>query len=199
MNGPGGFFSVSSWERARARLHHDDYHYRFYHYLARPLGHALERLVYELALAIMDPSFPLPLPAAKAFRNWPGISAALHDLFECAPREALAEPQAVLARMALEQVESDVFPESVRAVVRERAQRVLAECAKRDKERVEQAIAEPRRLVEAIDEFVALLSADDRIAEPEAEQRVHDFLDNCRRLDRALSDIPRRLRDGDEE
>lgn len=101
--------------------------------------------------------------------------------------------------MALAEIGKWDYPASAAAGVRERAEHVLAECAERNGGLVEKAIEEPRRLVKAMDEFVALFSRTDRhLAIDKSERRVREFLDNCRRLDHALSDIPRRLRREDE-
>ena len=165
----------------------------------------MKRFVDELALAMMGSALPPPPPAVKAFRNWPEISAVLHDLFERAPREALPDPEAMLAHMALEQIESDVFPEPIRMEVQKRAEAVLAECVRHKGAEIMAALAEPKRLVQSIDEFVARFNEgkdtsfssplpEERDLKHDATERVRKLLENCRKLDRALSDIPRNLR-----
>lgn len=165
----------------------------------------------EIAAVLEEPSASLPEPAAKAFRNWPTVSVSLHDLFERAPREAFTDPDAALACMTLKEIGRGGYPESAAAVVRERAEHMLTECAKRNRRFVEKAIEEPRRLVKVMDEFVALFNnrmlcphpsplpegEGVKIVADEAERHARDFLDNCRRLDRALSEIPRRLQQGE--
>jgi len=193
----GGVFDPGSWETERAILHHDDYHYRFYHYLSKSGGEAEAAFVREIAAALAGSTRSIPEAAKKAFKHWPGISKSLRDLFDRAPREAITDPEAVLASMVLAEIGKRDYPASAAAVVRERAERVLAECAERGKGLVEKVIEEPKRLVAETDDFVALFGrADHRFAVDEAERRVRQFLDDCRRLDRALSDIPRRLREG---
>lgn len=206
----GGVFDCGRWERQRATLHHDDYHYRFYHYLSKSDDEGKESFVREIASVLTGVTVKLPDSAEKAFKHWPGISNSLRDLFDRAPRDAIAEPEAALARMAIEEVGKGGFPDSAAAAVRERAESVLAECAERGKGLVEKAIEEPWRLVKVIDEFIALFSArtdyphpgplprgeGGKISEDEAERRVRDFFHNVRQLDRALSDIPRQLRSG---
>ncbi len=210
----GGFFDQGDWEVIRSRLHHNDFHYRFYHYLSQSGGGSEEKLQQEIMVALMKGPTGLPESAAKAFKNWLAISESLHDLFERAPREAITDPDVVLARMALEQIDKAGFLASVMAVVRERAEHVLKECEIRNRELVEKAIEEPKRLVSAMDKFIDLFdtrggtphSKGERknretenhpLAADDAERSVRVFLDNCRWLDRALSDIPRRLQQGE--
>ncbi len=199
------FFFVAGvgWERERARVHHDDYHYRFYHYLSRSSVESEAKFSEQLIRALGDPAVSVPPPAAKAFNNWPDISAKLRDLFDRAFREALPEPEGELSRLVLERIGMSGLPEPLCSEVRGRAGKMLTESAQRNLEVVEDAIAEPKRLVKEIDEFIALfdsrhpgtVTGGDRGVD-DAERRVRDFLDNCRRLDRALSDIPHRLRRG---
>lgn len=202
----GGIFDPGDWENHRSALHHDDFHYRFYHYLSKAGAEAETAFMKEIAAVLAGKSSRLPDAAMKAFKHWPGISSSLWDLFERALREATTDPEAMLARMAITEVGKRDYPESIAVAGRERAERVLAECAARSGELVGKAIEEPRRLVKAIDEFVALFTARSdhphpspqgeggKISGDEVERHVRDFLDNVRRLDRALSDIPRRLR-----
>ena len=210
---------MSGWEAERSRLHHDDYHYRFYHYLGRSGGETEETFVKDIAIVLAGTSGSLPEAAGKAFKHWPRISNSLRDLLKRAPREAPTDPNAVLARMATAEIGKGRYPALVAAIVHERAERVLQESAARFGQPVEMAIEEPRRLVEKMDEFVALFDTGvghphlgplpegegmnnkalgpregERTPADEAERRVREFLENCRRLDRALSDIPRRLR-----
>jgi acyl-CoA reductase-like NAD-dependent aldehyde dehydrogenase len=192
----GGLFNDGYWESERSRLHHNDYHYRFYHYLSPPSGGAQERFAREMAAALEEVSAEVPASVAKAIKNWPALSARLRDLFDRALREALMEPEAILARMALEEVERANYTQAVTEQVRRQARDVLESCAKRNAAVVQAAIAEPRRLVDALDEFVRLFKPDNRrraFPSEKARQKVEGFLENCRQLDRALSDIPRRL------
>lgn len=139
----------------------------------------------------------LPATAKKAFRNWLGISESLRDLFDRAPCEAIVDPESVLARMAIEEIGKCGYPDSITAVVRERAEEVLVQSAKRSGWLVEKAIEEPKRLTKAMDDFVALFnSTHNRFSVNESELRVREFLENCRRLDRVLSDIPRKILKG---
>lgn len=180
----------------RATLHHNDYHYRFYHYLGGLGGEIEEALVREITASRSQSTGNLLGVGVKAFKHWRAISLSLHELFDRAPREAITDPVAVIARMATEEVKKGNYSVSVENIVRERAERTLARCTERDKGLIDNAIAESKRLLNELDKFVALFDKDDlRLAADEAEQRVREFLDNCRRLDRGLSDIPRRLRE----
>lgn len=193
----GGSFDKGQWESQRATLHHNDYHYRFYHYLSKSTGETEEAFAKEVAAVLAGMTKRLPESAEKAFKNWRGISKELRDLFNRAPREAVEGPEVALARMALAEIGNGGYPKTAATAVRERAERVLAECTERSGGLVEKTIEEPRRLVKKMDEFIALFSGsrDHRLAAGEAERRVREFLGNCRQLDRALSDIPRRLRE----
>ena len=199
----GGIFSQEVWESARHRIHHNDYHYRFYHYLNASGSGSAEERVGDIAKALVVQSAHLPSPVSKAFKNWPVISVNLHDLFQRAPLEAIAEPDAIIARMAIREVEQAEYPPAVTRKVLEKANQVLETSMIRNREKIERVIAEPRRLVKALDAFVARFSVGDEQAASsrdqgaiplaEAERLGREFLQNCRRLDRALSAIPKQL------
>jgi len=192
---PGGSFDKDQWERQRAALHHNDYHYRFYHYLGKSSGESEERLVEDFVVALTRVSRSLPEAVEKAFRHWRAISRSLRDLFSRAPREAIADPESVYARMAIEEVGKRSYPALAAKSVRERAGRNLAERAERSNGLIECAVAEARHLVGEMDEFVSLFDKEGcGMGADEAELRARRFLDNCRRLDRELSEMTRRLR-----
>lgn len=190
----GSIFDKNTWEDTRSKLHHDDYHYRFYHYLGKSSDDSEMAFVKGVAAVLAGTSRNLPASAEKAFRHWVGISISLIDLFKRAPREAIQDSDALLAHLALVEIGRGEIPASVAANVRERAESAQAKCRERNEGIVEKVIEESRRLVKAMDEFVVLASnSNHRLPVEESERRVRAFLEDCRRLDRALSDIPRRL------
>lgn len=176
-------------------LHHNDYHYRFYHYLGNPD----DSFVHDITAVLAGTASTLPEAAGKAFRNWPTISKSLRDLFKRGPREAITAPEAILARMALTEAGKGGYPESVADLVRKRAEEMLAGCEAHSGRPVVAVLAESRRLVNEMDAFVALFDAKEGegvgISADDAEQQVRGFLEHCRKLNRELSAIPSRLRD----
>lgn len=174
-------------------LHHDDYHHRFYDFL----GAGGERLVKELAAAWTGERPEPPKAAASAFSNWPTISRKLHELFERAPKEAVTDTETAWAHMALKAVDDPGYPEEIAAKVRKKANAIIVACAARDRERIGAALAEPKRLLVRLDEFVGPVGARKEPASAyDAEMHVRQFLDDCRKFDRALSAIPSKLREG---
>lgn len=152
----------------------------------------------ELAAAWTGERLEPPKAAASAFSNWPTISKKLHELFERAPKEAITDPEAALAHMALKEVDDPYYPEEVAAKVRERANASITSCAERDKERIEAALTEPKRLLARLDEFIASVSEHKNpTSMQDAVMHVHRFLDDCHAFDRALSAIPAKLQAGD--
>ena len=128
---------------------------------------------------------------AKAFTHWPEISSQLHELFECAPQEAVVDAEAALACTALNAIEDGNYPEEIVRKVKERAEGIIVACAERDGERIATTLAEPRRLLMRLDDFI--VSFDRPVRQdvlPEMVTRVRAFLDDCRRFDHALSEIP---------
>jgi len=181
----------------------------------------------------------LPTSVEQAFTNWPEISSQIHDLFFRAPHEAISEPQALLARMALDAVEEPGYPGEVANEVRARANEVIVACAARDKDKIRRALAEPKRLLKQLDGLVASMHAKlntvhlNHLPHPhsnpplegegviimsplteeegnkgmeevdikkegmgkwEAMGQVQNLLDICRHFDKALSDIPAKLK-----
>lgn len=139
----------------------------------------------------------MPVAATKAFNHWPKISNNLHDLFNRAPAEAIADDTAALARLALGAVEVNNYPADLAQIVRDEAQEVLAHSAEANRERIETVIAESVRLLKSIDGFIARVQQPgNALPRMEAEAQVRKFLEWCRQLDRELSAIPVRLREG---
>lgn len=151
----------------------------------------------ELAAAWTGERPEPPKAAASAFSNWPDISKQLHDLFQRAPEEAVTDPEAAVARMALKAVNDPDYPEEIAAKVRERANVVMTSCAARDREQIEASLAEPKQLLARLDEFVASVGERKNLTSMrDAEMQVRQFLDDCRKFDRELSAIPSKLREG---
>ena len=145
--------------------------------------------------ALINGGKTLPSSVENAFTNWPDISSQLHRLFARAPREAISDPQALLARMALDAIEEDDFPLEVADEVRIKANAIITECAARDKEKIECALAEPQRLLEQLDSLVVSMRAPkEPMGKWDAMGQVGGLLDVCQRLDKALSAIPSKLR-----
>lgn len=139
----------------------------------------------------------LPEAATKAFNHWPKISNNLHDLFNRAPAEAIADDTAALARLALSAVEVNNYPADLAQNVRDEAHAILARSAEANRERIEAAIAEPVRLLEAIDGFIMRVQQPGNVLpRTEAEEQVRKFMEWCRQFDRELSAIPVRLSEG---
>lgn len=142
-------------------------------------------------------STDLPEAATKAFNHWPKISISLHDLFNRAPAEAIADDTAALARLALSAVEETNYPADFAKKVRDEAQAILARSAEMNRKRIEMAIAESVRLLKSIDGFIVRVrQPGNALPRTEAEAQVREFLEWCRQLDRELSAIPVRLREG---
>lgn len=139
----------------------------------------------------------LPEAATKAFNHWPTISKKLHDLFNRAPSEAIVDGAAVLARLALCAVEENNYHADLAQNVRDEAHTILARSAEANRERIAAAIAEPMCLLESIDDFIMRVQRPGNVLpRTEAEAQVSNFLEWCRQLDRELSAIPVRLREG---
>ena len=148
-----------------------------------------------LVNALMNGSKTLPASVEDAFTNWPGISSQLHRLFARAPREAISDPQALLARMALDAIEENGFPREAADEVRAKANAIIAECAARDEEKIVHVLAEPQRLLEQLDGLVVSMRAPkEPMGKWDAMGQVGGLLDVCQRLDKALSAIPSKLR-----
>lgn len=138
-----------------------------------------------------------PEAVTKAFNHWPKISHDLHDLFNRAPAEAIADGMAALASMALGTVDKNIYPADLAQKVRDEANAILARSAEMNRKRIETAIAEPMRLLKSIDGFIVrVLQPWNSLQRTEAEAQVRKFLEWCRQLDRELSAIPVRLREG---
>lgn len=139
----------------------------------------------------------LPEAVTKAFNHWPKISNNLHDLFNRAPTEAVADDTATLARLALSALEKTNYPADLAQKVRDEAHTILARSAEANCERIAAAIAEPVRLLESIDNFIMRVQQPGNVlARTEAESQVRKFLEWCRQLDRELSAVPVRLSEG---
>lgn len=139
----------------------------------------------------------LPESVTKAFNHWPEISSGLRDLLRRAPAEAIADDAVILARMALQAIEEYSYPADLKRQINEEAQAVLARNAEANRERIETVLAEPVRLLKAIDEFIARAQRSGKaLPRPEAEAQVRKFLELCRQLDRELSATPARLKGG---
>lgn len=137
----------------------------------------------------------LPEAVTKAFNHWPKISSSLHDLLRRAPAEAIADDASILAGMALQAIEEYNYPADLKRQINDEAQAVLARNAEANRERIETVLAEPVRLLKAIDEFIARAQrSGNTLPRPEAEAQVRKFLEWCRQLDRELSDTPARLK-----
>lgn len=185
------------WEKQRAVLHHNDFHHKFYHYLGASGSSAEDVSVKGISRVLSGESVDLPEAATKAFNHWPKISNNLHDLFRRAPAEAIADDTAALARLALSAVEKNNYPADLAQTVRDEAQEILARSSKANCERIAAAIAEPMRLLESVDSFIMRVQQPgNELARTEAEAQVRKFLEWCRQLDRELSAIPVRLREG---
>lgn len=190
MNLPGGFFDGTSWEDERRKLHHGDFHYRFYHYLSTSDPGKEDKLVAELSGVLTGGGDPLPAGSGKALRHWPAISRSLHGLFDRAGREAMTFPEALLAELAQGAAAKPACPPPLAAIIRADARQVLVQCAERSRDTIDAALAEPRRLLAALDEFVTLFqdgAPPVSLNRLDAERRVREFLDDCRRFDGAVS------------
>ncbi len=138
-----------------------------------------------------------PEPVAKAFNHWPAISNDLRDLFNRGPVEAVVDTSAALARLAFSTVEENDYPIDLAQKIRDEAQAILARNAEANRERVAAAIAEPMRLLKSIDDFIVLVQQPgNALSRADAEAQARKFLEWCGQLDRALSAIPVRLREG---
>lgn len=139
----------------------------------------------------------MPEAATKAFNHWTKISISLHDLFNRAPAEAIADDAAALARLALGAVGENNYPADLAQKVRDEAQAILARSAEMNRKRIETAIAESVRLLKSIDGFIVRVRQPGNVLpRTEAESQVRKFMEWCRQLDRELSAIPVRLREG---
>lgn len=188
---------LGRWEENRSRLHHDDFHHRFYQYFGGAGSDAEDIAVKGISRVLSGESTELPLGSAKAFNHWPEISNNLHDLLSRAPAEVVADDTAVLAMLALRAVEENSYPTDLAKKVRDEANTILARSAEVNRERITAAIAEPMRLLKSIDDFIMLVQRrGNSLPCTEAEAQVREFLDECQQLDRALSAIPIRLREG---
>ena len=97
---PGGIFDGAHWEGERKQLHHNDFHYRFFHYL-NPLDAERERrLISDFSGVLASGRSHLSVGSARALEHWPLISKSLHALFKRAPFEAIVSPEALLAELA---------------------------------------------------------------------------------------------------
>lgn len=143
----------------------------------------------------MTATEPLPTSVQKAFAAWPAIAGEIRKLFERAPGEAIADPETMLAGLALESVERFHYPTDLADGVRRRAQTVIAVHAKDNLSRIEQALDEPKELLEQLNQAIISLSAP---REPfflwDAKEKAQQFLDTCRHFDQSLSAIPAKLR-----
>lgn len=198
----GGIFDVDlekdeCWEKQRAALHHDDFHHKFYHYLGASGSRTEDVSVKGISAKLSGEAKHMPEAATKAFNHWPKISNNLHDLFKRAPAEAIADDTAALARVALDAMEKTNYPADLAQKVRDEAHVILARSAEVNRERIAVAIAEPMRLLEFIDGFIMRVQQQgNALPRTEAETQVRKFLEWCRQLDRELSAIPVRLREG---
>lgn len=198
----GGVFDADlgtedAWGKQRAVLHHDDFHHKFYHYLGASGSGAEDVSVKGVSAMLSGEAMDMPEAATKAFNHWPKISINLHDLFNRAPAEAIADDTAALARLALNAVAKNNYPTDLAQKVRGEAQSILARSAEANRERIASALAEPMRLLESIDGFIMRVQQPgNALPRTEAEAQVRKFLEWCRQLDRALSAIPVRLREG---
>jgi len=195
---PGGIFSSGKWEKDRSRLHHDYFHHRFYHFLA-----ASEDVLISF---LMTANELLPSPIEKAFRAWPAIAIEIRSLIDSAQVEAIADPVTMLARLALESLAgldgsarpTMSFPADLADEVRLKANAVIVASMETNRSRIEQALVEPRELLEQLNRMVATLSAPRQpMSKWDAMAEAQRFLDVCRRFDRALSGIPASLRGDD--
>lgn len=185
----GGFFDSGDWEKRRSLLHHDDFHHRFYHFIASSAD--------ALAECLMTRAAPLPPSIQKAVTAWPGISGDIKQLFDRAPAEAGTDAETMLARLALNEIERPGFPEECAAEVRLKAGAVIALHQARNRTVVDQALKDSRVLLAQLDGAVAALSGPRQaLGKWEAMAEAQGFLDICSRFDRALSAIPARLRSG---
>lgn len=139
----------------------------------------------------------LPLAIIKAFNHWPGISNKLNDLFKRAPKEVVADDMAVLARVALQTVEGSNYPADLVQEIRYAAHINLVRSAETNRDLIAEVIAESVHLLKAIDGFIMCVQhPENALPRAEAEAQVRKFLDWCGQLDRELSGIPVRLREG---
>lgn len=193
----GGIFSYADWETLRNKLHHNDYHHKFYHYLGASGSGAEDASVKGISAMLSGEATNWPEAATKAFNHWSKISNNLHDLFNRAPAEAIADDTAALARLALGAVDKNNYPADLAQKVRDEAHVILARSTETNRERISAAIAEPIRLLESIDGFIMRVQQRrNALPRTEAEAQVREFLEWCRQLDRELSAIPVRLREG---
>lgn len=195
---PGGIFSSGKWENDRSLLHHNEFHHRFYHYLGASGSNVEDGSVNGISCVLSGESTELPEAAAKAFNHWSKISINLHELFNRAPVEAMADVTVALARLAIQAVAENNYPADLAQKVREQAHTILARSAEANRERIASSISEPMRLLESIDGFIMRVQRRGQaLSRMEAEAQVRKFLEWCRQLDRALGAIPVLLRDGD--
>jgi hypothetical protein len=105
----------------------------------------------------------------------------------------IASPDAVLAVYAQRRAAHLVSAPAVAQLIHVRAAMILSEDALPLTDRYVQRLTEPRALCDKLDAFVRLFD-DQRepIFAADAGARVDQFLDDCRRLDRALSSISTR-------
>lgn len=186
----------SQWENQRSILHHDDFHHRFYQYFGASGSGAEDVSVKGVSTMLSGHATVLPEAATKAFNHWPKISINLHDLFNRAPVEAIADDTAALARLALSAIEKNHYPTDLAQIVRDKALVILEQSAEVNSERIAAVIDEPMRLLESIDGFIIRVQQPgNALPRTEAEMQVRKFLEWCRQFDRALSDIPVRLRE----
>lgn len=145
--------------------------------------------------AFMAGSGILPPAVSQALANWTAISQQLLDLFARAPREALVDPQALLAQLALEAIEGGGFPRDLAAEIRNRANEIIAECAARDGKKIEQALLEPKELLGKLDRLIVSLHEEKGPMDKWAAMGLAgNLLDVCQRFDKSFSAIPSRLR-----
>lgn len=176
------------WERRRAILHHNDYHHRFYHFLASAED--------ALVLYLMHPDTRRLPGIEKAIDAWPAFSQHVRQLFAQAPTLAIVDVDSWLETKALSfrdrtadsQQANDATSSTIDAVVSGRA-------AKRDS-RIARALCDSTELLAALDLAVDALSITNQpMNKWEAMEEAQRFLELCRRFDLAFSAIPTALRD----
>lgn len=188
LSSRSSFDSPSFWENDRSKLHHNDFHHGFYHYLGA--GETQNQKSTMMADVLSGRTAALTVGVARAIEHWPGISAMFHDLFNRAGSEAITDPTAALAQMAMKQMDSGSYPPDIVAEVKSRAQEVIITCSVRDQALIASAIEEPKRLLVQIDEFVSLFAERHQpIPIAEAELKAQTFMDNCRKFDLSVTAI----------
>lgn len=198
----GGSFSdnfkkENDWENQRSTIHHDEFHHRFYQYFGGQGSNAENIAIKGIDAVRLGETLDLPVSTKKAFENWPKISTNLHNLFARAPTEGFADDEFVLVRLAQASIETSEFPLDLAQLLRVEIDGILVRRVEINRERIVAAIAEPTRLLECIDDFILGLSGTSSISSPAAKiVCVDTFLEWCRQLDRALSDIPQILSKG---